>query len=237
MFFTLPFLVVIGLALPFLAWSSARRLSSPDSRSTAMPSARVIAVQVLVVQALVFLLAWLAMVGAQLSVSWRSTFTPVTVLIATTVVAGGLVVAWLEGRRPLGPRDVLRTQLRRVAATEPVWLGATIVAALAEEFAYRGVLSALLTGTLGAQSAVVVSACLFGLAHLGQGWRGALASAGFALALQAVVSVSRGLLLAILAHLAYDLGAAWLGRRPSRQNAKDAAAQPALAEDATSRRR
>ena len=144
MLLTLPFLVVIGLGLPLLVWSSARALSSPDSASTPMPSARAMAVQVLAVQALVFGLAWLATVGAKLLVPWRSLFTPVTVLIATAVVAGGLSLAWLEARRPLGPRDVVRKALRRVSATEPAWLAATIAAALTEEFAYRGVLTALL---------------------------------------------------------------------------------------------
>ena len=100
---------------------------------------------------------------------------------------------------------------------DPAWLALTVVAAIVEEYACRGVLTGILTSVLGPGSAWILSAGLFGLGHFTQGWRGLVFSAGFGLALQAVVSLSGGLLLAIVAHMAYDLGASWLGRRLARR--------------------
>ena len=92
-----------------------------------------------------------------------------------------------------------------------------VVAGIGEEFAYRGALTGLLTVVLGPSAACIVSAGLFGLGHFSQGWRGLVYSTGFALALQGVVFLSGGLLLAIVVHIVYDFGSVWLDRRLDQQ--------------------
>ena len=86
-------------------------------------------------------------------------------------------------------------------------------AAVAEEVAYRGVLFVLLAEFVTPLLAALISATAFGLAHLAQGPRGALASAGFGLAMQGLFVLGGPLLLPMLTHLGYDLAVAWLGRR------------------------
>jgi membrane protease YdiL (CAAX protease family) len=213
MIFALPFLVVVGLALPLLSLSSYRRSLSVDPASEAGLPIRAIAIQIFVVQAVVLSLALLASFGADLALAWSSAFTLTAWLSAIMVSAGAVFVAWLEARTPLGPRDSLRRKLRQVAASNPIWIALTVVAGGVEEYAYRGVLTAILAGSLGFGAATVVSAGLFGLAHFGAGWRAAVFGVGFALAMQALVQLSGGLLLAVLAHAVYDLTAAWLGHR------------------------
>jgi membrane protease YdiL (CAAX protease family) len=212
----IPFLVIVVVAMPVLAWVGYRAQRVPGTASVALPSARSMALQTIALQAVVGGTAWLAASGAGIAVSWRSILSAETVAVASLAVASALGFAWLESRRPLGPDEALRRRLRQVGALDPLWLATAIVAAVAEEFAYRGVLPALLGRDLGMPAGIAVSALVFGLAHLAQGWRGAAFSAAFGLAMQAVVLLSQGLFLAIAAHLAYDLCAAALGRRRGR---------------------
>lgn len=224
MLLIVPFLLVVGVALPVLAWSSHRWLRTTDATQAALPSARALAWQTIVVQALVAGLASLAVWGGGLNVIWPSRLTVTGVLTAIGIVGVALVVAWLEGRRPLGPGNELRCTLRSVGATDPVWLLATTAAAVSEEFAYRGVLTEVLSEPLGIAVGSVASAIVFGMSHFGQRWRGAIFSAGFGLAMQVLVVVSGGLSLAIIAHFSYDLAAAALGRRLATRERDEAAA-------------
>jgi membrane protease YdiL (CAAX protease family) len=212
----LPFLILIGLVLPLLAWNSHRQVTSSEVADDALPSLRALALQTIVLQTVVFGFAWLASASAGITVSWSSQLGPISLLGTIAVFALAMAVAWMEARRPLEPPDVLRRILWRASPTDPAWLTLTVVAGIAEEFAYRGVLTGLLTIPLGAGTASIVSAGVFGLGHFTQGWRGLVYSAGFGLALQGVVVLSGGLLLAIVVHVAYDLCAARLGRRPAQ---------------------
>lgn len=177
------------------------------------PSVRALTVQILVIQTVVLGLARLASSGAALSLTWRSTLTPLIALETILLLVGVLFLAWLEARKPLDPRDTLRIRLRQIAVRDPIWIAVTLGAGFVEEYAYRGVLTALLEGVLPFWAAALVSAVFFGAAHGAGGWRSAIPSVGFALVMQALVWISGGLLLAVFAHAAYDLLAAWLGHR------------------------
>ena len=213
MVFALPFLVLVGFALPLLSWASYRRSLSVDPAPEAGLSLRAMTIQILVLQAVVLSLALLASFGADLALAGRSAFTVTTCLTAIMVIAGAAFVAWLEARKPLGPRDSLRRKLRQASASDPIWIAVTLVAGGVEEYAYRGVLTSILSGFLGFGAATVVSAGLFGLAHFAAGWRSAVFGVGFALAMQALVMLSGGLLLAVITHVVYDMIATWLGHR------------------------
>jgi membrane protease YdiL (CAAX protease family) len=182
------------------------------------------ALQTIVLQALVFGLAWLASAGTGITVSWQSRLGTLPLLATIALLALFTGVAWAEARRPLGARDVLRRKLRRASPADPVWLTLTLIAGIVEEYAYRGVLTAILAVPFGTIAASVASAVLFGLAHSTQGWRGFAFSAAFGLALQGLVFVSGGLALAIFVHVAYDVGATWLGRRLADPQAGGASA-------------
>jgi membrane protease YdiL (CAAX protease family) len=213
--FKIVFLLLVGVVLPALAWSSLRwlRTTSAATEPTALPSARALGWQTVVLQTLVAGVAGLAAWGGGLRINWLSRVTAAGVLTSLAILLVALAVAWLEGRRPLGSGNQLRRTLRSVGAADPVWLLATTIAAVSEELAYRGVLTDFLSGPLGLAAGAIVSAIVFGASHFAQGWRGAAFSAVFGLGLQVVVAISGGLLLAIVTHLTYDLCAAALGRR------------------------
>jgi membrane protease YdiL (CAAX protease family) len=136
----------------------------------------------------------------------------VVLLAAAATLAVSLAAAWLEARRPLPPHEVTRRALRSVGPTDPVWSGVALVAGFVEEFAYRGVLTALLTAPLGILPAALVSAATFGLAHLAAGWRAVGFSMAFALGMQGLVVLSGGLAVAMVVHATHDLSATWLAR-------------------------
>ena len=215
----LPLLLFTGVLLPLMALASRRRLMASDPGLEESLSTASLTLQALAVQIPVFFLAWLAASGTGIELSWRASVTPVTLLVTVAIVAGGLALAWLEGRRPRAANDALRQRLRQISPVDPAWLLVSVVAAVTEEFAYRGVLTLVLTPFLGFPLAAVVSALLFGLAHVSQGVLAVLGGALLGLLFQGLVQVSGGLALAMVAHLAYDLGAAWLGRRLSRRAA------------------
>ena len=66
---------------------------------------------------------------------------------------------------------------------------------------------------MGFWPGALVSALLFGLAHLSSGKRAVTFSIPFALAMQGLVHLSGGLIMAMIIHVAYDLIAAWIGNR------------------------
>lgn len=209
----IPLLVLVLLVMPILALASRR--AQAGSTDAEMPSTRALAAQTLVVQAILILLAWLALRAPGVSIAWRSEATLANACAGVGVLLAALAAAWLEARGPLGPGDALRRKLRVIGATDPWWLAVMVVAAMGEELAYRGVLTSFLADPvgLGLLPAALASALVFGLGHASQGWRGFAFSAGFGLAMQGLASLSGGLGLPMIVHLAYDLGAAAIGRR------------------------
>ncbi len=117
-----------------------------------------------------------------------------------------------------------------------MWFLAIGAAAICEEYAYRGVLFLLVEQSLPPTLAGLASALLFGLAHFGQGWRGAILSTLFGLGLQLIVALSGGLFLAILAHLLYNFGVVWLGRRLTRANRGNAVRKLHAADEISNRK-
>lgn len=223
MIWTILFLFLVFALLPFLAWSSHRRVGSSEPVADELPSPRAMAIQTIAVHGTVFALAFLCAQSQGLAVSWYAQIEALPALVALGVLVLSLGIARWEARRPLRPEDVLRKRLRAIGITK-LWLLVMVTAAIAEEFAYRGVLYLLLAPTLSPLFAAVLSASLFGLAHFSQGPKGALMSAGFGLAMQLLCHLSGALLLAVVTHFLYDLGASWLGRRLYRSEQTGAAA-------------
>lgn len=207
----LPFLLLAGLLLPVLAWRSRSRLHALDERDTR--AARALAAQALLVHLVLGVTALLASGSAGLEIALAGRITPWVGLQAALVLGLSLGAARAYLRRGVAePGNPLRRILQRVPVTDPVWLAVLVSAAVVEEFAYRGVLTGLLEAW-AVPLAPLVSALLFGLAHLAQGWWGFALSTAFALLLQSLAVNSGGLLLPMAVHFGYDLGARILARR------------------------
>lgn len=217
MLLTLPFLSIVGLVLPFLAWINSRQAKAHPVDDEQLPSLGAMALQAIVLQGIIFGLAWLAASAAGIPISWPSRLGPVPILAAVGIVVVGMAVAWADSRRPPDPTNIIGRVLARSSAFAPQWLALMLAAGITEEFAYRGVLTGMLALWLEPWAAWVVSALAFGFSHCSQGWRGFLGGVAFAIALQGVVFLSGGLLLAIVAHMAYDFGAVWISGWTERQ--------------------
>ena len=68
MVLSLPFFIVVALVLPLLAWRSHRQGSSREVADEALPSVRTMALNTIVLQTVVSVLAWLASIGAGITV-------------------------------------------------------------------------------------------------------------------------------------------------------------------------
>jgi membrane protease YdiL (CAAX protease family) len=230
MLLAIPFLIVVGLALPVLAWLSYRAMSRTDSKSTDALSPRALAWQTLAVQAVVAGLAALAVWGGKIDVAWLSRVTLGSGLLTICILAAWLAMAWFEGRRPSGSKNELQRAFGNVSISDPVWLLATTSTAVSEEFAYRGVMTQILSEPVGVIGGAVASALVFGVSHFGQGWRGFIYSTGFALLMQLLVFISGGLSLAIATHFVYDLAAFAMGRHFAKRE-EPAICQPEASAD------
>lgn len=209
----MPFLLAAGFALPLLAWRSHRWMLSSPAAEDALPSVSQLAIQSMILQISLLLLAWLAIWASGEHIAWFGAWSWPTILLTACVLAAAIVFAEWEAARPLQNSDLLRQHLRKSNSRNPIWIAAAACAAITEEFCYRGVLTSLLDGVLGMWPAAVISAVVFGIAHMTQGLRGAVFSAAFGLGMQVLCHVQQGLLAAILVHFAYDMFVSIRGNR------------------------
>jgi membrane protease YdiL (CAAX protease family) len=101
---------------------------------------------------------------------------------------------------------------RRISWTLPetplemkYWTLISVLAGIDEECAYRGVAFSLLTLMTGSATiAIVVCIVTFGVAHMSQGWRGAVGAGMLAALFHLMVAATGSLYLAIAFHVAYD---------------------------------
>lgn len=116
---------------------------------------------------------------------------------------------------PVAAREPVIRYIIPTTKVEFAWFSAlSLMAGLAEEIAFRGVLTSLLQQSWNSYwLAALVSALMFGLAHLLQGVRGVVVAACFGLVNQMVTSWTGSLLVAIVVHALYDIIAGyWLTR-------------------------
>ncbi|WP_223788179.1 CPBP family intramembrane glutamic endopeptidase [Marinicella meishanensis] len=217
MIWSWPLLMVLLLVLPLLGWASWRQSLKPTSQAAVLPSPSAMMGQIWVLQSVVALLGLLAWLGTNFTLSWGSHFGLNAWLLAALAVGVFLLLAWWEASRPVPADQQWRLALRKITAKNPWWVGTTLYAGLVEEFVYRGLLTGLLMIHLEWWAAALISAMAFGLAHLSGGRRAAASGVLFALSMQGLVWFSGGLAMAMMAHVVYDLMAAWLGHRQSQR--------------------
>jgi len=198
-----PFLGVVT-ALPSLAWGTRSRLADLEGD---IASPVPLYLQTVLIQVVLTGFALVASWGVPVPFALGARPTSTGVLLGCGLVAGWMAVsAVLRPRRPPEVARLARLIRPRTGSHRLLWFLTMAAAALGEEIAYRGVLFGLGASVLGGWwAAALLSAVLFGLAHLAQGWVGLIASAAFGLGLQGLVLVTGGLGVAIAVHLAYDV--------------------------------
>jgi membrane protease YdiL (CAAX protease family) len=201
-------LVFVGVLLPILIIKSARRLGDrplPISRS------RFFRQTILFQLFLAALFAWGAYTHGILSMPL-----PQRPLIAWSAAAGMYVVAVLMLRlrwpsRSAASKRRLYDILPHSRAELPPYVLLCVVAGIAEEFIYRGVMTELAQRLIGiAIITIVAMSIAFAAAHAMQGLRSMAAIFVIALACHALVWLAQSLIPAMAVHFAYDLTAGLL---------------------------
>lgn len=204
------FLVVTGLVIPVLAYTSKRHLD----RGIVIPRlpfyAEAITLHLL-------LLAGSFYVAAQNRIILFRLFRPAatSVLLALALLGTALLTAWIGWRRAdQATRERLSMIVPVTVQERLAWVGVSLAAGVTEEIAYRGVLVTVLNRLLrNWWIAALISSALFALAHLLQGWRSSAVVGVFGFLFHLLVVATGGLYFAILVHFVYDLAAGWqLGR-------------------------
>jgi membrane protease YdiL (CAAX protease family) len=97
------------------------------------------------------------------------------------------------------------------------WVVFSILAGVTEELTWRGVQVQLLTRLTGSLPLAATICCLtFGIGHIAQGWKWALATVGFAAVFQVLVVVTGSLYVAMAVHIVVDLVAGFYTARVAR---------------------
>jgi membrane protease YdiL (CAAX protease family) len=103
----------------------------------------------------------------------------------------------------------------------PFWIVISVLAGVAEELTYRGVLFTILKeATHSILAGACLSAAAFALAHLSQGWRATAFIFGLALLFQAMTLNSGNLYSAMIVHAVYDFVVGVLVIRERLRNPK-----------------
>ena len=212
---SLAFVAFLLILLPLGARRTARALCddgalSPISREKYWRSA-------IVVQLLVLAFAWWT--GATFGYRIFAT----GVLDASDALLAGLALVFcllvrfaLQRSRSEAKRRGLSVYRRapRTTRERAFFVAAVLLAAVAEEAAYRGVGWTILQYSLGDlwSSALILSAA-FALAHWSQGWKSLAAIFVLALLFHGLVALTATLVIAMAVHAAYDLIAGLLIQR------------------------
>lgn len=224
------FLLWVVVVLPWGAIRSARvfRPAADGAPPRALPPLTTIWIQTILIQAVLFALAWHAGSGFGYRIFAPPVF-DARLLLATaaTLVAVFTLRAVLKASRTDEERRKLAV-FRLVPRTPLEWLLWVITgaaASVAEEAAYRGVGMSIVEDTTGsAVVAALVMAAAFALAHAVQGRKSGAMIFVLALVLHGLVRVTGSLLPAMAVHFVFDVVAVLgIARDKKRLDAADAA--------------
>lgn len=220
----LPSLVLLAyclVLLPLAAIRSARVINKARAVTGELPvSRRAIWIQTLISQGLLLLITWLAASSFGYQIFWRPPIAPPVIGagIVALVLCLFLRVVGRSVRSAAERRDLVVFALAPRTTAEALLLSATIVlASIAEEAAYRGVLVAILTYVTGTSStAIAVSAVAFAVAHATQGVKSGVMIFAVALVMHALVAATGTLVVPMVVHGLFDLIAAALIAREAK---------------------
>ncbi|MGH7654328.1 MAG: CPBP family glutamic-type intramembrane protease [Gemmatimonadaceae bacterium] len=217
------YLIFLMALMPALAFKSARAFNAPPDAAGRRP----------VPPRSTMYLNSLAMLVVLLAVAWFVARTFAYDLFAVPALGAR---AWLAGACALGFQcamqyvsNVIRTpeerrtmpvlrMMPRSASERALYSVVAVAAGVAEEAAYRGVLTSILWHALGVGwLAAVVSAVAFAASHAVQGWKSMAVIFVMACSMQLLVSYTGTLVIAMAVHAMYDLLAPTLRRRILRE--------------------
>ncbi len=121
-----------------------------------------------------------------------------------------------SGWRRITPERRQRARLSLPENTSDLryWIPISLLAGIAEEWAYRGVAYVMLWRTTRSQAlSVLVCVLAFGTAHMFQGWRGVLGTSLLAVFFHGLVYFTQTLYLVMAIHAAYDVIVGVIGMR------------------------
>jgi len=201
-------LVLAGIFLPYIIMKSARRLGTgplPISRSRFYKQTIIFQI------ALAGLSAWIAYTHRILAMPL-----PQRPLIAWSAAAGMYAVAVLMLKvrwpsRSAASKQRLYDILPHNSNEMVPYVFICVVAGIAEEFVYRGVMTELAQRLIGIVIVtMIVISISFAAAHAMQGLRSMAAIFVIAMACHALVWLAQSLIPAMVVHFAYDLTAGML---------------------------
>jgi membrane protease YdiL (CAAX protease family) len=184
-----------------------------------------ILVRALLVQLLLFAISFFVARSQRMALwSWTGLRAPTIAiaLAALAVVLGVGAISW-QLRTPDERRSLwMRTLLPRTSLQWALWLALSLAAGVAEETAYRGVLVVLLASvTASFVAAVLLSAAAFAIAHYPQGAKSMGWVFALGLVMQAVVSATGTLYVAMGVHAVYDVTAALRAKNEYQEDTSD----------------
>jgi hypothetical protein len=217
------YLAYVLLLLPWVAFKSARafnaRLRLPGP-AAALPLERIYA-NTIAMLVVLFALSWVTarsfqserLIFAAPHIGARELLAGVAALLFYFV----MMYANLTTRSPDERRAMAINRLvPRTRAAKLLYSATSIVAGVAEEAAYRGVLVWILAYALGSSwPAVIVSAAAFAFSHALQGWKSMVVIFIMACSMHALVWYTGTLVIAMAVHAIYDLLAPTVRRRIS----------------------
>lgn len=204
---TWAYIALLVLALPLLAARSARTLNAADGPRPSRSALHFNTLAMLIVL-LGLSVAVARKEGIALFPGWRPGWMDLAVLAGFLAITLGALlhrVSTLEPSHRARLEMITMTDWRDTRQLLP-YAAVCVMAGIAEEAAYRGVLMHLLQRETGSQAAAVVVASLaFGAAHSVQGWMGVLLASVFGSMFHVIVLLTGNLYIAMIGHAAYDL--------------------------------
>ena len=198
--------IIFGVVVPFLALRGRRQLTKLD-----VPINRLRHFQVTTVMLSLFgaLSIFTAADHSMSLFHFDSRRMLVGFPIGLVVYAVAVVLMRPRWRKAVADRKrVVELFTPQTTAERSWWLAVSLLAGVSEEITWRGVQSTLVASLVGSPGlGVVISAVMFGAAHLTQGWKSAGIIVLFALGFQVLVWAGGSLYLPMLVHTAYDVTA------------------------------
>lgn len=212
------YLIFLLVLAPALAFKNAKVFKA---RANALPALSTIYLNSLVMLAVLFALAWFT----ARSFAYGLFATPALGVRAWLAGAAALAFQFATQyvsravRTPEEHRTMPVLRLTpRSAGERALYSVASIVAGVAEEAAYRGVLTSILWYALGSVwIAAFISAVAFAAGHAVQGWKSMAVIFVMACSMQLLVNYTGTLVIAMAVHAVYDLCAPTVRRRILRE--------------------
>lgn len=202
-------MIIVAAGLPFLTALSYRNIKKMEAELDGAQIAKIpVYLQSMAMQGILCVLAYFAGRSEQLNISFRSSFTAVSVGASVGLIILALGLAWISQKfSKEKDESTLHHILPDSALERLMWVLACVVAGFCEEYIYRGVLFQMImsyTENIWILAAVL-SAIVFAFGHGTQGEKAIIQIIPFAVGFQFLAWISGGLLLPMIAHFIYNI--------------------------------